>query len=110
MGISTETLVCEDMTSCTDLACRHVVDEIAAFCHCSAKQQLLYNCSKYFLDKRCGACTFLAHSWTNALTQASQPSHSHSVHVSIYFEQLVHHTECLSSHACRPLGRLELRI
>ena len=28
MGISTETLVCEDMTSCTDLACRHVVDEI----------------------------------------------------------------------------------
>ena len=31
-----QTLVCEDMTSCTDLACRHVVDEIAAFCHCSA--------------------------------------------------------------------------
>ena len=29
MGISTEMLVCEDMTSCTDLARRHVVDEIA---------------------------------------------------------------------------------
>ena len=28
MGISTETLVCEDMTSCTDLARRHVVNEI----------------------------------------------------------------------------------
>ena len=28
--------VCEDndMTSCTDLARRHVVDEIARFCHC----------------------------------------------------------------------------
>ena len=25
--------MCEDMTSCTDLACRHVVDEIATFCH-----------------------------------------------------------------------------
>ena len=29
MGILTETLVCEDMTSCTDLARCHVVDEIA---------------------------------------------------------------------------------
>ena len=29
-------LTCEDMTSCTDLARRHVVDEIATFCHCSA--------------------------------------------------------------------------
>ena len=29
MGILTETLVCEDMTLCTDLARRHVVDEIA---------------------------------------------------------------------------------
>ena len=28
MGILTETLVCEDMTLCTDLAHRHVVDEI----------------------------------------------------------------------------------
>ena len=28
MGISTEMLVCEDMTSCTDLARRHVVNEI----------------------------------------------------------------------------------
>ena len=35
MGILTETLVCEDMTLCTDLARRHVVDEIATFCHCS---------------------------------------------------------------------------
>ena len=35
MGILTEMLVCEDMTSCTDLACHHVVDEIATFCHCS---------------------------------------------------------------------------
>ena len=35
MGISTEMLTCEDMTLCTDLACRHVVDEIATFCHCS---------------------------------------------------------------------------
>ena len=33
MGISTEMLVCEDMTSCTDLARHHVVDEIARFCH-----------------------------------------------------------------------------
>ena len=32
MGIVTEMLVCEDMT---DLARRHVVDEIATFCHCS---------------------------------------------------------------------------
>ena len=30
-----ETLVCEDMTSCTDLARRHVVDEIATFYHYS---------------------------------------------------------------------------
>ena len=29
MGILTETLVCEDMTLCTDFARRHVVDEIA---------------------------------------------------------------------------------
>ena len=29
MGISTETLVCEDMTSCTDLARHNVVNEIA---------------------------------------------------------------------------------
>ena len=29
MGISTEMFVCEDMTSCTDLARHHVVDEIA---------------------------------------------------------------------------------
>ena len=35
MGILTEMLVCEDMTLCTDLAHRHVVDEIATFCHCS---------------------------------------------------------------------------
>ena len=28
MGISTEALVCEDMTLCTDLARCHVVDEI----------------------------------------------------------------------------------
>ena len=31
MGISTETLVCEDMISCTDLARRRVVYEIATF-------------------------------------------------------------------------------
>ena len=30
MGISTEMLVCEDMTLYTDLARRHVVDEISA--------------------------------------------------------------------------------
>ena len=35
MGISTEMLMCEDMTSCTDLACRHVVDEIGTVGHCS---------------------------------------------------------------------------
>ena len=29
MGISTEMLVCEDMTSCTDLARRHVVNDSA---------------------------------------------------------------------------------
>ena len=34
MGISTEMLVCEDMISCTDLARRHVVGEIATSCHC----------------------------------------------------------------------------
>ena len=49
MGILTEMLMCEDMTSCTDLAHRHVVDEIATFCHCSVWQQLPYSCSKYFL-------------------------------------------------------------
>ena len=38
MGILTEALVCEDMTSCTDFARRHVVDEIATFCHCSTIQ------------------------------------------------------------------------
>ena len=43
MGISTETLVCEDMTSCTDLARRHVVDEIATICHCS-----VYGCSNSY--------------------------------------------------------------
>ena len=40
----TEALVCEDMTSCTDLACHHVVDEIAIFCHCST---VLYSNSHY---------------------------------------------------------------
>ena len=35
MGISIEMHMCEDMTSCTDLARRHVVDEITTFCHCS---------------------------------------------------------------------------
>ena len=35
MGISTEMLMCEDMTSCTDLARRHVVDEIDTVGHCS---------------------------------------------------------------------------
>ena len=35
MRISGEMFVCEDMTSCTDLARCHVVDEIARFCHCS---------------------------------------------------------------------------
>ena len=45
-------LMCEDMTSCTDLAHRHVVDEIGTVGHCSVKQRLLYSCSKYFLDKR----------------------------------------------------------
>ena len=29
MGISIEMLVCEDMTSCTDLSHHHVVDQIA---------------------------------------------------------------------------------
>ena len=53
MGILTETLVCEDVTSCTDLAHRHVVNDIATFYHCSVQQQLLYSCSKYFIDKRC---------------------------------------------------------
>ena len=42
MGISTEMLVCEDMTSCTDLARRHVVDEIATFCRCSAYSNSYY--------------------------------------------------------------------
>ena len=35
MGISTEMLMCEDMTSCIGLARRHVVNEIATICHCS---------------------------------------------------------------------------
>ena len=35
MRICGEMFVCEDMMSCTDLARRHVVDEIARFCHCS---------------------------------------------------------------------------
>ena len=35
MGISTETFMCEDMTLCTDLTRRHVVDEIATICYCS---------------------------------------------------------------------------
>ena len=45
MGFSTEMLVCEDMTLCTDLAHRHVVDE----------QQLLYSCSKYVSAVSCKA-------------------------------------------------------
>ena len=36
MGILTEILVCEDKTLCTDLACRHVVDQIATLCCYSA--------------------------------------------------------------------------
>ena len=32
MGILTETLVHENMTSCTDLSCCNVVDEIATSC------------------------------------------------------------------------------
>ena len=36
MGILTEMLMHEDMTSCTDLACHHVVEQIATFCHCIA--------------------------------------------------------------------------
>ena len=35
MGISTEMLMCKDMTSCTDLARRDVVDEIGTVGHCS---------------------------------------------------------------------------
>ena len=35
MGILTEMFVYEDMTLCTNLARRHVVNEIATFCHCS---------------------------------------------------------------------------
>ena len=35
MRIGGEMFVCEDMTLCTDLAHRHVVDEIARFYHCS---------------------------------------------------------------------------
>ena len=31
MGISIEVLACEYMTSCTDLAHHHVVDEIATY-------------------------------------------------------------------------------
>ena len=40
MGILTEMLVCEDMTSCTDLARCHVVDEIAMFCIATVTIQL----------------------------------------------------------------------
>ena len=35
MGISIEMLVCEDMTSSTDLACHHVVNQVTIFCHSS---------------------------------------------------------------------------
>ena len=51
MGIVTGMFVCEEMTSCTDLARNHVVNQIATLCHYSAQQQLLYSCSKYFLGK-----------------------------------------------------------
>ena len=34
-------LMCEDMTSCTDLAHRHAINQIGTFCHCSAWLQLL---------------------------------------------------------------------
>ena len=36
MGISTEMLVYEDMTSCIDLSHHHVGDDVATFFHCSA--------------------------------------------------------------------------
>ena len=36
MGISTEMLVYEDMTPCTDLAHPHVGNDVATFFHCSA--------------------------------------------------------------------------
>ena len=36
VGILSEMLVCEDMTSCTGLAHYHPVDQITTFCHCSA--------------------------------------------------------------------------
>ena len=34
MGILPEMLVCEDMTSCIDLAYCHAVDQIGTFCLC----------------------------------------------------------------------------
>ena len=43
MGILTETPMCEDMILCTDLACCHVVDEIATeslFCIATVTIQL----------------------------------------------------------------------
>ena len=41
MGISTEMLVYKDMTSCTDLVCCHVVDEITTFCHCNLSKAII---------------------------------------------------------------------
>ena len=38
VGISTETLVCEDMTLCTD----DIVDKITTICHCSAQRQKVF--------------------------------------------------------------------
>ena len=51
MGISTETLMYEDMTSCTDLARRCVFDEITTVLHSNSYYTVV--AIKYFLGKRC---------------------------------------------------------
>ena len=63
MGISTETLVCEDMTSCTDLACCHVVGEIATSCHCSPNNSYYTIVASVFLvsaEAICGVASVRA--------------------------------------------------
>ena len=67
--------MCEDMTLCTDLARRHVVDEIARFCHCSVQKQLLYF-SKYFLGKRCFLRSNMRSNIGQNLAKLTRPSNA----------------------------------
>ena len=56
MGIFPEMLVCGDITVttlCTNLTCRHAIDQIGTLWFHSTWQKLLYSYSKYFGAQHC---------------------------------------------------------